>query len=201
MLFLLPLLTTINVMIINAVMASTSALDLIKGFPATLGEHRHNLEIVRSMLFDELRLQHSAPSEGGWSVEEIAHHLGIVESGIVRGMTKRLSALTQPSPPADNAALEAKWRHNRAGFTDRQRKMRAPESVFPLNPPALDDSIRALQASRSALLDLLAKYSYDDIAAVAMPHPFFGVMSGLLWLDMIAEHEARHIEQIRDLRR
>jgi hypothetical protein len=172
---------------------------LFRTFPRTVEDHRAELAAARAALLEELQHEHAAPPEGRWSAVEIAYHLHIVEKGIVRGLQKFFAE--QRHEPVPIEAIEAKWHSNNAALLDRSLKAPAPERAIPLNPPPLQDVLALLEQSRAALLQFLEGKSYTDLASVSFLHALFGVISGPLWLSMIAEHEVRHVEQMRELRK
>jgi hypothetical protein len=212
--------------------ATTSLASLMPAFPASVSTLLAHLDAVRVVLLDELTHAHAsqhvpppAPERTGWSADEVAYHLHLVETGITRGLTKRLERLrggeenaaasspasppasapasapaSPPTPPPTPAELEALWHRQQAAFANRDRKISAPETTHPLNAPPRTEILRLLAESRAAFRALVASATYDELNAVAMPHPAFGAMSGVLWVNMIAGHEFRHIEQIRALR-
>jgi hypothetical protein len=181
-------------------MSVQPASTLVSTFPETLDDHKHNLQITREAFLEELAKPHGEPHAGRWSALEIAYHVHIIERGVVRGLQKKLASLEKPAPPALQDEIRGQWRHNHAGFINRAIKLTAPDAVLPLNPPSMEDVLTLLAESRSGLLTVIDSSSYDELAAVTMPHPIFGRMNGQLWLDMVAQHEARHIEQMQELR-
>jgi len=171
---------------------------LFRTFPRTVEDHRAELAAARTALLEELQHEHAAPPEGTWSAVEIAYHLHLVEKGIVRGLQKFFAE--QRHEPLPVETIEAMWHSNNAALLNRTLKAPAPERTAPLNPPPLPDVVALLAQSRTALLAFLEGKSYTDLASVSFLHALFGVISGPLWLSMIAEHEVRHVEQMRELR-
>jgi hypothetical protein len=175
------------------------ASTLVSQFPETLNDHKHNLRITREAFLEEFAKPHNEPPAGRWSALEIAYHVHIVERGVARGLQKRLATLEKPAPPAPQDEMRTQWARSHTAFLDRTRTLPAPEAVLPLNPPPIEDVLKLLAESRAALIAAAESASYDELSAVVMPHPAFGLLRGPLWLNMIAEHEVRHIEQMQEL--
>jgi hypothetical protein len=79
-------------------------------------------------------------------------------------------------------------------------KITAPDNLTPQgNTPSREECIIALGQSRDKVLSHVQGVSMDDLLSVAFPHPFLGSLPGFSWITFIAMHEARHLEQMREL--
>ena len=98
--------------------------------------------------------------------------------------------------------LRAEWEQIRAVSANREMRMKAPERVVPTDAPSLAEIIDCLRQSRQKLLAMLSEVSLDELASVSMPHPLesVGKLTGAGWVSLIAYHERRHTEQIRQIK-
>ena len=71
--------------------------------------------------------------------------------------------------------------------------------VQPAEQPDFDEAMRALEESRARLLDAMQKASGLALGSVTAPHPRLGTLTVYEWLLMIARHEERHAEQVREI--
>jgi hypothetical protein len=49
---------------------------------------------------------------------------------------------------------------------------------------------------------MLSQVTLDELASISMPHPLEGIgtLTGAGWVSLIAYHERRHTEQIREIK-
>jgi hypothetical protein len=83
---------------------------------------------------------------------------------------------------------------------DRVNKRTAPDTALPSG--ALDErsALAAAQEARAALRETLQCGDGLALSEVRHSHPFFGELTVYQWVELIATHELRHVEQIRELR-
>jgi hypothetical protein len=175
-------------------------------FPVTLEDHLTELAEARARLLAEIG---SDPSEtapalsesGRWSVAETVYHLHLAEAGISRMLEKALRSGERHSRMSDDH-LRAEWERIRTLSGNRQMRANAPSSAVPANAPDLAEAIERLHQSRQKLLEILNPTSLDELASISMPHPLEGVgkLTGAGWVSLIAYHELRHTEQIREIK-
>jgi DinB superfamily len=176
----------------------------LASFPETLEARLDELRDAREGLLRELEpfLSNSAPNAqpAGWCAGEIAYHAHLTENSIVRLLRKFLAA-PERHPPAAAAQLRAEWERIRRVVGIRDTPMQAPARVVPRDAPALAEALPLLHQSRQELLALVESVPYGDLLSISMAHPFqaVGVITGAGWLSVVAYHELRHSEQIREL--
>jgi hypothetical protein len=172
-------------------------------FPRTLNDRVAELETARARLLAAIEATRTqscgAPSDGCWSVAQIAYHLYLAENATARGLGMRLAS-SDRSEPASEARLLEEWQRIRATVGRRTVKAQAPARVVPENPPELDRALELLAQSRRALLDVLEGAAYEDLLSIDLPHPLqaIGLLTGASWLSSTAYHDLRHAEQIRE---
>lgn len=155
---------------------------------------------VRTALLNDLTAHtFGAPSEGRWSVEEILWHLHLVERGSGSAIRRMLEG--DRGAKLSDEQLKALWdkmHHLVLNRTDY--KIPAPDTMSPEGKaPSYQECILALEQSRAKVLSHVQGVSIDDLLRVYFPHPVVGILPGLYWITFIAMHEARHLEQMREL--
>lgn len=159
-----------------------------------------SLEKTRGKLFSTLESvtdeQTSARENGaGWSISEIAEHVALVEEGGLRISQKLLSAAEQIGVPANDALnIPPDFTGKLMSISDR--KLEAPERIYPQGNQTLEESLAALKARRSELTDLRDRLQAVDASQPTFPHPFLGEMNVYQWMIMLGLHEQRHLAQI-----
>jgi hypothetical protein len=174
------------------------------GFPQGFEDRLEELRRSRALLLQEIGAAKAASAPGpsglnAWSAAEVVYHVYLSEKSIAR-MLKRALESTARSTVADTGQLRAEWeRIRRLIFVDRA-KVQAPPRVVPENAPDLADGVELLRESRQQLLVAIGNATYDDLLSVSMPHPFqvVGTLTGAGWLSVVAYHDLRHAEQVRE---
>jgi hypothetical protein len=64
-----------------------------------------------------------------------------------------------------------------------------------------DDALAQLHASRAAVLEAFTAADPAVLDGIIVPHPFIGPLTLRAWVELVAHHDARHAEQISELRR
>jgi hypothetical protein len=78
------------------------------------------------------------------------------------------------------------------------RRIEAPEMVQPSEGLNVESALERLTAVRTRLrTGLVQEASGVALATVSAPHPAIGMLDGYQWILMVAQHERRHIGQIR----
>ncbi|WP_085505447.1 DinB family protein [Thalassobacillus devorans] len=131
------------------------------------------------------------PDEHTWSILETLEHLYLIEGWVTQQLKKSL---------AEEDVQEAKEKPIER-TVDRSHKVEAPESLRPKGKfDSLDEALDSLSKSRDSLLFLLRNYEEEDFRKRAMPHPAFGKMNLLQWVEFIGYHELRHLEQMKEIK-
>lgn len=173
--------------------------------PLTLEDRLAELAAARAELLAALEDIASdsvgAQGESGrWSPAEIIYHLHLAEKSITRMLQKAICSGSR-LPRASEEFLRAEWERIRVLVGNREHRASAPPGALPTDAPPLAEALALLNESRRALLEFLGTVSLDDLASVSLPHPFeaIGTVTGAGWLSIIAQHELRHAEQIREI--
>lgn len=134
-----------------------------------------------------------SPGAEQWSAAEIAEHVVLTESAIVRLLRGRLLK----SPEVEGAGMPDAFLEAR--IEDRSRKGAAPSGLRPSS--AYRSSGAALEEFRRRREQTLeyAGSTSDPLRRHRMPHPMLGAMDGYQWLLFLAAHVRRHTAQLREL--
>ncbi len=147
------------------------------------------LKEIDSLSYDELN---NKPDSDSWSIAQVCHHLFLTESvftqAIIYGHNKMNGKKADPKP------IQA--------AVDRTQKIKAPDMVVPGDEPlALLQIKELLNKSRNLFFDFYNQLEDKSVLAEkSTKHPVFGYLPLDQWVDLIHLHEARHIEQIKELK-
>jgi hypothetical protein len=144
------------------------------------------------------RLQQQRPAPDRWSAAEVLEHLTMVErifgGRIMKALDDAKAGLAkegQPRTPLPDAV------ENR--MKDRVNKRQAPETAQPTGAVDVAAGWAALESNHATLRDALTGCDGLAMSQVTLDHPFFGTMTVYQWIELIAAHEGRHTEQIREI--
>jgi hypothetical protein len=138
------------------------------------------------------------PAPEAWSISETAEHTAVVLSGVERLCTTKL--LTMPLA-ADDPARRIRDGDLTRIMADRSRTLEAPERVKPTGRWATrEDFISAFTSSTHSLLAWAREHT-AVLRTVGAPHPIFGPIDGVQWLEFVAAHTGRHARQVEGVRR
>lgn len=137
------------------------------------------------------------PPSGVWCPAEIVDHLNIVESRVGR-LLGRLLDQAGPLPPRGDAA-SALSSLDQYRLLDRSIRVPGPEGVQPSPTANLSVAMAELEQARRALQALLARVDGLATERIRAPHPLFGLLSFEQWMVFLAQHEARHTAQLREV--
>lgn len=137
------------------------------------------------------------PAGGGWSIEEVLHHLYLVEHSSVRAIFRALKRAREGGAVAregDASSLLARV----AAIESRMaaRRFEAPAFTRPqerLEVPAL---LGKLAESREGLRTWAREADGIALDTIHFPHPALGEISLYDWVIMIGAHERHHTRQI-----
>ena len=174
--------------------------EALDNYPRTIGERRAEVELSRGTLVSAIESARTAGfTADGWSVAQIAYHLYLTEDSVVRMLSRSLASSERGEIATEERLIE-EWERLRSLVGRRTMKAQSPTRVVPNDAPTIDEVLRLLAESRRALLGLIAGTDAVSLASIYGPHPLkaVGTLAGLSWLSMIAFHELRHSEQVRE---
>lgn len=136
-----------------------------------------------------------------WSIAELAEHVAMVESQVVR-----LAATMLERAPAEAALATADERAfapvSVAEIATRAagEKYQAPETAVPRGGASIADSLARLDRAHARLRELRPRIERTDGTMMSYPHPVFGPLNLYQWLVMVGLHKDRHARQIEQLK-
>ena len=137
------------------------------------------------------------PAPDRWSVAEVIEHLGIVEGRV----TARLRGVTSTQAASvDAGALAEMDRAFAERVAVRNQRFKTSEASEPTGAMDADSAWRLLEQTRGELLDTLKTANESMLDTVIAPHPFFGPLTFSQWAVFVGAHDARHADQIREIR-
>lgn len=132
-----------------------------------------------------------------WSLSETAEHTAVVLRGIERLCTTRMLAMPLA---ADDPARRVRDGDTVRLMADRSRAVPAPEMVKPKGRWATREEFARDFTAASDGLIAWAREHADALRSIGAPHPVFGPMDAMQWLEFVAAHTNRHAMQVRELR-
>lgn len=149
--------------------------QVVAAFPAEFAQHEPN---------------------GQWSLARILEHLAIVEDGAGR-LIATLIKQADGTEEADDAPVAPSIEHFQVWHPTR--RIEAPVMVRPSGTLTLDEALVKQTTARARLRAALEKASGLALGSVSAPHPVLGALNGYQWALVTAQHQRRHVVQIRSL--
>jgi hypothetical protein len=142
--------------------------------------------------------QRQRPAPDRWSAADVLEHLTLVEKlfsgritkaidGARAGLSSEASARV-PLPDAIEQRMQ-----------DRVNKRTAPDVVQPTGTVDVATGWAALENGHDALRAMVVAADGLALSQVTLDHPFFGTMTVYQWIELMAAHEGRHTEQIKEI--
>ena len=184
---------------VDATMQDQALHPVLAAIVVELTHERNGLLAAADRIPVHLRHTRSAPDR--WTAAEILAHLAKVEASSGKLFSVHARALREANAPLDTTSDAATIVADFARFPllVRSRRITAPDMVTPDADADFDTARLQLESSRAHLLEAIYKANGLPLGSVSAPHPRLGSMTMYEWLLMIARHEARHVEQLREL--
>lgn len=134
-----------------------------------------------------------SPGAERWSAAEVTAHVVMVEQAIIDGARKVLQAAPKSVPLLKRLHAPVAL----AAWQGAKRK-----SPLPLDPSLVTNRVEALSrldTVREGTLRFIESTRGQDLRAYRFPHPFMGSLNIYDWFRLIAYHDLRHAQQIRDV--
>jgi hypothetical protein len=140
------------------------------------------------------------PAPDCWSAAEILEHLSLVEHRFTAMLATRIDEALQAGLAPESSERDPLPLAIEQRMADRTNKRTAPETAIPSG--TLDDraALAAAERARAALRETVQRGDGLALGTVHHRHAFFGELTIYQWVELIAHHERRHVEQIRELR-
>jgi uncharacterized damage-inducible protein DinB len=159
-------------------------------------QRRQLLDVASTVPSDSWQTR---PVEGRWSVGEICQHLHQVETSCAAVLSKRIAQARESGHPAEQETSSVLGTLDHLRVSELDRKLEAPERAQPSDNPDRETAERRLAASRAALLAALEAGDGLALGDIRHTHLRFGELDLYQWCLFVAEHEKRHVSQLRQL--
>jgi hypothetical protein len=138
------------------------------------------------------------PAPDRWSAAEVVEHLSRVEAifggRLEQAIQARAGALARET--AERLALPDSIE---ARMVDRVNKRVAPEPAHPTGALSCEAAWGAFENGHSRFRTMVGAADGLALSEVTVDHPFFGTLTIYQWIELMAAHEGRHTEQIREI--
>jgi hypothetical protein len=172
--------------------------------------HRHLQEVAAGIerSTSELRaavaavppdLRRRKPAPERWSTAEIVEHLALVCTLFTSRLSGPLAAAREAGLGPEQGILRPVPERIAAAMANRRSTRPAPDPARPTG--TIDDAtaMAALERAHRTFLDLLESADGLALSSVTYDHPFFGTLDIYQWGELLARHELRHVDQIREI--
>ncbi|MGB8540148.1 MAG: DinB family protein [Candidatus Acidiferrales bacterium] len=138
-------------------------------------------------------LWRQSPGPERWSAAEVVVHVGMVEQAIITGAKKVLQAPPKVPPLLKRLHMPVAL----AAWRGAKRKSPIPlDASLVTNRP---EAMSQLEAARDRTQGFIESTRDQDLRVYRSPHPFFGSLNIYDWFRLIAYHDLRHAQQIREV--
>jgi uncharacterized damage-inducible protein DinB len=138
------------------------------------------------------------PAPDCWSAAEVVEHLSIVErifgERIEQAIQARAAALERET--ADRVTLPDAIE---ARMADRVNKRQAVQAALPTGALSCETAWAAFEQGHQRVYAAVTAADGLALGEVTVDHPFFGTLTIYQWVELMAAHEARHTEQIKEI--
>ena len=144
-------------------------------------------------------LRRTRPADDRWSVAEVLEHLAKVNrlfaeyiaTSVAKARASGLGPEQQPRAPLSTDIVNK--------MKDRSARRQARDIVLPSGSVECDDAWADLDRSREDIRKAVLEADGLALGSVTAEHRFFGVLNVYQWVELTAEHECRHADQIREI--
>lgn len=155
---------------------------------------QHDMDAVCAGISPEQELRRIGD---GWTVAQVVEHVAIVEGGAGRIVSNIAKQVADTPETSDEPVATTLDRYRVADPS--LRKVEAPDMVQPVNGAPLAESMARLRESRARLIAAFEAASGTALGAAHFPHPLFGPLDGYQWGLFAAQHQRRHLVQLRTI--
>jgi len=161
---------------------------------AALTEGQAALEAIVSSLTAE---QAAARMGAGWTVAQIVEHLAVVEDGSGRVVSNLIKAAAGTTEHDETPVAPTLDRFRIPDATGH--RIEAPEMVAPREGLPLETSMARLREARARLIAAFERGAGLALGTATLSHPALGPLSAYQWGHFVAQHQQRHLTQIRTI--
>jgi hypothetical protein len=144
-------------------------------------------------------LRSRRPAPGRWSVAEVLEHVALVNQLFRTRLAASIAAARDAGLAAETGERAPVPPSVAAAMANRAAPRPAPDRVKPTGGLDAADALAALHRAQAAFRAMLIEADGLALSTVTYDHPFFGRLNIYQWAELMAGHERRHAEQIREI--
>jgi len=150
---------------------------------------------VNNLSYEQLNKK---PASGGWSINEVIHHMKGVEAGTILYIQKKL----QTPDESKRSGIKSWYRASLLRYALRsKRKFRAPKVLTePQGPYKTEELFKEWQITRDQLRNVFENVPAEHKSRELFKHPVVGYINLKQTLGFMGDHMQRHLEQIQGLK-
>lgn len=138
------------------------------------------------------------PAPGAWSVAQVVDHVARVETFGAHMIAEKIAEARASGIRQETETGSIIRDEDLAKVINRANRRTAPERVHPSPDARYADAWATMDAAHARLRDVFVSADGLALETVELPHPSLGPLNLYQWGVVIAGHEARHAEQIRE---
>lgn len=152
-------------------------------------------EEVKNLSYEQLNKK---PASGGWSINEVIHHMKGVEVGTILYIQKKL----QTPEESKRSGIKSWYRASLLRYALRsKRKFKAPKVLTePEGPYEVEELLKDWQITRNQLRNVFENIPAEHKNRELFKHPIVGHINLKQTLGFMGDHMQRHLEQIKGIK-
>lgn len=144
-------------------------------------------------------LRRHRPAPDRWSAAEIVEHLALVARMFTTRLAPPIAAAREAGLGSEQAPRQPLPAPTAEAMANRATPRSAPDRARPGGTMDDAEAMDALERAHAEFLALLASADGLALSTVTYTHAVFGTLDVYQWGELLARHEHRHVEQVRDL--
>jgi hypothetical protein len=164
---------------------------------AALDDSRRALEQAAEAVDPAKRAVRPAPER--WSLSEVLEHLSLAEASFTGWITTGLDNARAGGLGPEAAERSSLPEAVRARLADRVNRRVAPDRVQPKGEMSAEDAWNAFVEVERRLKEVLIAADGLALNDVIVEHPSLGPFNIYQWVELLAAHRRRHVEQVREI--
>ena len=164
---------------------------------AALEESRRSLQEAAHNVDPDHRALRPAPDR--WSLSEVLEHVSLAEANFTAWIASGIDKAKESGLGGEGAQRAPLPEAVRARFADRVNRRTAPERVQPKGEMTAEEAWNAVVEVEQRLKQVLTAADGLALNEVVVEHPTLGPFNIYQWVELIAAHRRRHVEQVREI--
>lgn len=139
------------------------------------------------------------PAPERWSAAEVLEHISLAEANFVSWISSGLARARAELSPSAADERRPLPEPIRVRMADRVNRREAPEAVRPTGQVDADGAWSAIEETERRLREALQEASALPLGRITVEHPRLGPFDIYQWVELIAAHRRRHVEQLQEI--